>query len=83
MAEVTNELLSEVMKAVQAGLAQADGKVDEMKQELHASRTCSIGIQQELIGIRQEVASVHATLVRHEHRLDGIEQWKSPRRAPE
>ena len=38
MAEVTNELIFEVLKAVQARLVQVDGKVDEVKQEVQAVR---------------------------------------------
>ncbi len=67
MAEVTNELIFEVSKTVQARLAQVDGKVDELKHEMQAFRT-------QLIGIHQELGGFHSTLVRHENRLDRIEQ---------
>jgi hypothetical protein len=36
MAEVTPELMFEVLKAVQAQLAQVDGKLDELKLEMRA-----------------------------------------------
>ena len=36
MADVTMEPMFEVLKSVQARLAQVDGKVDELKQEMHA-----------------------------------------------
>jgi len=74
MADVAAELMFEVMKSVQARLTQVDGKIDELKQEMQASRTLQNGIRHEITGIFQEISSVHATLVRHEGRLDRIEK---------
>jgi len=75
MADVTPELMFEVLKAVQARLAQVDGKMDELKQEMQASRTSQNGIRQEITGgVYQEILGVHATLVRHEGCLDRIER---------
>jgi uncharacterized coiled-coil DUF342 family protein len=73
MAEVTPELMFEVLKSVQARLAQVDGKTDELKQEMQASRTSQNGIRQEITGVFQEISGIHATLVRLEGRLDRIE----------
>jgi septal ring factor EnvC (AmiA/AmiB activator) len=73
MADVTPELTFEVLKSVQAQLAQVDGKIDELKQEMQASRTSRNGIRQEITSVFQEVSGIHATLVRHEGRLDRIE----------
>jgi uncharacterized coiled-coil DUF342 family protein len=74
MAEVSNDLLYEVLKAVQARKAGMDGKLDELKQEMQAFRTHLVGVRQEIIGLHQEIAGIHSTLVRHEHRLDRIER---------
>jgi septal ring factor EnvC (AmiA/AmiB activator) len=74
MAETTQDLMLEILKSLQARLAQVDGKVDELKQEMQASRTSQNGIRQEITSVFQEISSVHATLVRHEGRLDRIEQ---------
>jgi septal ring factor EnvC (AmiA/AmiB activator) len=74
MAEVTNELMFEVLKAVQARLEQVDGKVDEGKQDSQALRSQMLAVRQELIGIHQELAGIHSTLIRHEHRLDRIDR---------
>jgi septal ring factor EnvC (AmiA/AmiB activator) len=74
MAEVTAELMFGVLKSVQARLAQVDGKIDELKQEMQASRTSQNGIRQEIASVFQEISGVHATLVRHEGRLDRIER---------
>jgi septal ring factor EnvC (AmiA/AmiB activator) len=73
MADVTPEPMFEVLKSVQARLAQVDGKIDELKQEMQASRTSQNGIRQEITSVFQEVSGIHATLVRHEGRLDRIE----------
>jgi septal ring factor EnvC (AmiA/AmiB activator) len=72
MAEVSNELMLEVLKAVQARLEQVDGKIDEGRQETQALKTQMQGMRQEMLGIHQELSGIHATLVRHEHRLDRI-----------
>jgi septal ring factor EnvC (AmiA/AmiB activator) len=74
MADVTPELMFEILRSMQARLAQIDGKIDELKQEMQASRTSQNGIRQEITAIFQEIAGVHATLVRHETRLDRIER---------
>ena len=74
MPEATAELMLEVLKSVQARLAQVDGKLDELKQEMQASRTSQNGIRQEITSVFQEVSGIHATLVRHEGRLDRIEK---------
>jgi septal ring factor EnvC (AmiA/AmiB activator) len=74
MADVTMELMFEVLKSVQARLAQVDGKIDELTQATQALRTSQIGIPQEITSVFQEISGVHATLVRHEGRLDRIEK---------
>jgi septal ring factor EnvC (AmiA/AmiB activator) len=74
MADVTMELVFEVLKSMQARLAQVDGKIDELAQTTQALRTSQIGIRQEITSVFQEISGVHATLVRHEGRLDRIEK---------
>ena len=74
MADVTAELMFEAMKSIQARLAQVDGKIDELKQEMQASRTSQNGIRQEITSVFQEISGVHTTLVRHEGRRDRIER---------
>jgi septal ring factor EnvC (AmiA/AmiB activator) len=73
MADVTAELMFEVIKSVQARLTHVDGKIDELKQEMQAVRTSQPGIRHEITSVFQGISSVHATLVRHEGRLDRIE----------
>jgi uncharacterized coiled-coil DUF342 family protein len=74
MADVTPELMFEVLKSMQTRLAQVDGKIDELKQEMQAFRTAQNGIRQEITGVYQEILGIHATLVRHEGGLDRIER---------
>jgi septal ring factor EnvC (AmiA/AmiB activator) len=74
MADVTPELMFEVLKSVQARLTQVDGKLDELKQEMQASRTAQNGIRQEITSVFEEISGVHKTLIRHEDRLDRIER---------
>jgi septal ring factor EnvC (AmiA/AmiB activator) len=74
MPDVTTELMFEVLRSVQARLAQVDGKIDELKQEMQASRTSQNGIRHEITSVFQEISGIHATLVRHEGRLDRIEK---------
>ena len=74
MADVTLEPMFEVLKSVQARLVQVDGKIDELKQEMQASRTSQNGIRQEITSVFEEISGVHKTFVRHEDRLDRIEQ---------
>jgi septal ring factor EnvC (AmiA/AmiB activator) len=74
MADVTPELMFEVLKSVQARLAQVDGKVDELRQGVQALGTSQNGIRQEITGIHEEILGIHATLIRHEGRLDRIDR---------
>ena len=74
MADVTLEPMFEVLKSVQARLAQVDGKIDELKQEMQASRTAQNGMRQEITSVFEEISGVHKTLIRHEDRMDRIER---------
>ena len=74
MADVTPDLMFEILKSIQMRPAQIDGKIDELKQEMQASRTSQNGIRQEITSVFQEISGIHATLVRHEGRLDRIDR---------
>jgi septal ring factor EnvC (AmiA/AmiB activator) len=75
MVEVTNELIYEVLKQIQERLSSLEKKMDEVKSELQALRTHSIAMQ-------QDIHNIYATLVRHEARLDRIEQRLEIAEAP-
>ena len=67
MAEVTNELIYDVLKQVQERMISFERKIDEVKNELQALRIHSIAIQ-------QDTQNIYATLTRYETRLDRIER---------
>ena len=67
MAEVTNELLFEVLKQVQQRLDRMDYKLDEVKAELNALR----GHQ---ISMLQDIQNVCAILGRSDAHFDRIER---------
>jgi DNA repair ATPase RecN len=67
MAEVTNDLIYEVLKQLQDRMCSFDKKMDEVKSELQALRIHSIAVQ-------QDVQNIYATLVRNDGRLKRIEQ---------
>jgi chromosome segregation ATPase len=67
MAEVTNELLYEVLKAIQDKLPTFDRKLDELKAELQAVRIHPIATQ-------QDVQNIYATMARQESRVERIER---------
>jgi len=67
MAEVSSELIYEVVKKVRDRHAVTDSKVDEVKAEIQAVRG-------HLLAMQQDIHNVYATLVRHETRLERIER---------
>lgn len=67
MAEVSNELIFEVLKQVQQRLDRVDPKIDEIKSELNALRGHQISMQQDL-------QNVYGILGRSDVRLDHIER---------
>jgi chromosome segregation ATPase len=75
MAEVTNELMYEILKQLQARMDSFDKKMDEIKSELQALRNHSLAMQ-------QDVQNIYTILVRHDSRLDRIKQRLELREAP-
>lgn len=67
MAEVSNELIFEVLNQVQQRLDRVDHKIDEIKSELNALRGHQISMQQDL-------QNVYGILGRSDVRLDHIER---------
>jgi len=67
MAEVSNELIFEVLKQVQQRLDRVDHKIDEVKSELNSLR----GHQ---ISMLHDFQNVYAILGRPDIRLDHIER---------
>jgi septation ring formation regulator EzrA len=67
MAEVSNELLFEVLKQVQQRLDRVDNKVDELKSEMNAFRG-------HLISLQQDTQNIYAMLGRQDVHLERIER---------
>ena len=67
MAEVTNELMFEVLKRIQDRVDTTDNKVDELKAEMQAFRG-------HLVAMQQDIHNIYMTLDRHDTRLDRIER---------
>jgi predicted nucleic acid-binding Zn-ribbon protein len=67
MAEVTNELIYEVLKQLQDRMTKFESKMDEVKAELQALRNHSMAIQ-------QDTSNIYTMLGRHENRLDRIDR---------
>jgi hypothetical protein len=51
-----------------------DGKIDELKQGMMALGTAQNTTRQDITGVYQQISAIHATLVRHEGRLDRIDR---------
>ena len=74
MAEVSSELIYEVLKAMQARLDRTDHRLEELSHGVQAVRLAMAGVSLEMNGVQTELAGIHATLIRHEHQLDRIER---------
>ncbi|KGE00480.1 MULTISPECIES: hypothetical protein [Rhizobium/Agrobacterium group] len=66
MAEITNELMYELMKRMHADIADVKLGQRELKAEMNAMRGTMISMQ-------QDIHNIYTTLSRHETRLDRIE----------
>ncbi|MBB5277074.1 hypothetical protein HNR26_003152 [Rhizobium rosettiformans] len=66
MAEVTSELMFELLKRVHADIADIKLGQRELRSEMNAIRGT-------LVFVHQDIHNIHTTLARHEARLDRIE----------
>jgi tetrahydromethanopterin S-methyltransferase subunit G len=67
MAEISNELIYEVLKQVQQRLDRVDDKVDELKSEMNALRG-------HMISLQQDTHNIYGVLGRQDARLERIER---------
>jgi hypothetical protein len=67
MAEITNELMYEVLKSIQDRVVGLDRKMDEVRAELGALRSPSMAVQ-------QDINNIYSILSRHDNRLERIER---------
>lgn len=66
MADVTNELMYELMKRVQADISDIKIGQRDLKAEVNAMRGA-------MISLHQDINNIHTALARHDLRLDRIE----------
>jgi hypothetical protein len=67
MAEVTNELMYELLKRVHHGQVELRQDVSEIKTELNV-------IRGHLLAVQTDVHSIYGILARHDQRLDRIDR---------
>jgi hypothetical protein len=67
MAEVTNELIYEVLKAIQQRLSNMDAKLGEIDGRMNALTLHSLGVQ-------TDIKNIYAAVAQTEIRLDHIER---------
>ena len=74
MAEVSSELIYEVLKSLQARHDKTDHKLEELSHGVQAVRLGLNSVRHEIVVVQNELAGIHATLIRHEHQLDRIDR---------
>ncbi len=67
MAEVTNELIYEILKSIQFRFDKIDAGIDELRQGHNAMRG-------HMISIQTDTHNIYGILGRHEERLERIEK---------
>jgi len=67
MAELSSELIYEVLHKIQYRMTAMDQKLDEVKAEAQAMRIHAMAAQ-------QDTANIYSILTRHDSRLDRIER---------
>ena len=67
MAEISSDLLIEILNKIQDRLSAIEHKVDELKAEMQAMRG-------HMVAMQQDINNIYATLARHETRFDRIER---------
>jgi hypothetical protein len=75
MAEVTNELMYEILKRLRPDMAELKEGQRQTNARLNALTT-------HVLGLHQDVANIYATMTRHELRLERIERRLEIAEAP-
>lgn len=75
MADVTNELIYEVLKSIQDRLGKVEGKMDEVKGELTAIRGY-------IYAEHHDLSNIYAIMGKHDQRLERIERRLELRSEP-
>lgn len=67
MAEITNELMFEVLKTIQSRLDKLDAGLSEVRQEI-------VSVRLTLLGMQNDIHNIYGMLGRHDDRLGRIER---------
>lgn len=67
MAEISSELIYEILKSIRSYVVHIDQKTDELKAEMQALRG-------HMISLQQDVNNIYGILARHDPRLERIER---------
>ncbi|AWC23598.1 hypothetical protein WHT83_18425 [Aminobacter sp. P9b] len=67
MAEVTNDLVYELLKRMNHDLSELRQDVSEVKRELNV-------IRGHMVGIQSDIHNIYGVLARHDERLERIER---------
>ena len=67
MAEVTKELMYELLKQIQSRLGGVEEGLREIRQEL-------ISVRGHVVSIQNDIHNIYGVLARHDERLDRIER---------
>ena len=73
MAEITNELIYELLKRMQDRLGQMDGKLDNVAAEMRAIKVHQVGFMQSELTQDTQIAELVTRLQRIERRLDLVD----------
>lgn len=67
MADVSNDLMYELLKRVHGDIAELREDVSEVKREINV-------IRGHMVGIQPDIHNIYGILTRHDERLDRIER---------
>jgi hypothetical protein len=72
MAEVTNELIYEVLKLMQERIGRLDGKIASVHGELRDIKSELQAIRGHMLATQQDITSIYGRLGQHGDQLDRI-----------
>jgi hypothetical protein len=72
MPEVTNELIYQILKGMQASIRKLEDGLAEVKQEL-------IAIRGTMVSMQQDINNIRGMLARHDEWLERIDRRLDPR----
>jgi hypothetical protein len=74
MAEVSAELVYEVLKVLQRDVSQVKSETGEIKLQMQATQLAQNAARQEVLSVHTELVGIQANLARHGNQLDRIER---------